>query len=172
MRSLRASRKWPLAILLTAASLFIMLPQQPGWGCRVEYDCVETDVAGDKLNVDLASANSLRLLEELVGTYARDGRSFVALPFWPGAYSVFRRKSPTWEIFALFPRSEAFQLHEIENIRKANPGFAVVSDVALDGTEDLRFRNTHPLIDRYFRDHFDRLPDASPALGYQMYKSR
>ncbi|MEA2893849.1 MAG: hypothetical protein QOI05_4642 [Bradyrhizobium sp.] len=172
MRSLRGARKWPLAILLTAASLFIMLPQQPGWGCRVEYDCVETDIAGDKLNVDLGSANRLRLLKELVGTYARDGRSFVAAPLWPGAYALFRRKSPTWEIFALFPRSEAFQLHEIENIREANPGFVVVWDVALDGNEDLRFRNTHPLVDRFFRDHFDRLPEGGPPLGYQMYKSR
>jgi hypothetical protein len=172
MRSLRAPLKWPLAILLTAASLFIMLPQQPGWGCRVEYDCIEADIAGDKLNVDLGSADRLRLLKDLAGTYARDGRSFVALPFWPGAYAVFNRKSPTWETFALFPRSEAFQLHEIENIRKANPGFVLVWDYALDGNEDLRFRNTHPLLDRFFRDHFDRLPDSSPPLGYQIYKSR
>jgi hypothetical protein len=172
MRNLRGSLKWPLATLLTAASLFIMLPQQPGWGCRVEYDCIETDIAGDKLNVDLGSASRLRLLKELVGTYAPDGRSFVAAPFWPGAYAVFNRKSPMWEIFALFPSSEASQLQEIENIRKANPGFVLVWDDALDGNEDLRFRNTHPLVDRFFRDHFDRLPDSNPSLGYQMYKSR
>jgi hypothetical protein len=172
MRSLQASRKWPLAILLTSASLFIMLPQQPGWGCRVEYDCIETDVAGDKLNIDLGSANNLRLLKELVGSYARDGRSFVAAPFWPGAYAVFRRKSPTWEIFSLFPRSEAFQLHEIEKIRTANPGFVLVWDAALDGNEDVRFHNTHPLVDRFFRDQFDGLPDAGLPLGYQVYRSR
>jgi hypothetical protein len=172
MRNLQASLKWPLAILLTVASLFMMLPQQPGWGCRVEYDCIETDIAGDKLNVDLGSADRLRLLKDLAGTYASDGRSFIALPFWPGAYAVFNRKSPTWETFALFPRSEAFQLHEIENIRKAKPGFVLVWDHAPDENEELRFRNTHPLVDRFFRDHFDRLPDASPPLDYRIYKSR
>jgi hypothetical protein len=172
MRNLRASLKWPLAVLLTAVSLFIMLSRQPGWGCRVEYDCIETDVAGDRLNVDLGAANSLRILKELVGTYARDGRSFVAMPFWPGAYATFSRKSPIWEIFAFFPRSEAFQLEEIASIRKANPGFVLVWDHALDGNEDVRFRNTHPLVDQFFRDHFDRLPDAGPPLGYQIYKSR
>lgn len=172
MQKLRASLKWPLAVLLTAASLFIILPKQPGWGCRVEYDCIETDVAGDKLNVDLGAAHSLRVLKELVGTYARDGGSFVALPFLPGAYAVFGRKSPTWEIFALFPRSDAFQQQEIENIRKANPGFVLIWDHALDENEDLRFRFTHPLVDQFFRDRFDRLPDASLPLGYQIYKSR
>jgi hypothetical protein len=172
MRDLRAWLKWPLAILLTAASLFIMLPQQPGWGCRVAYDCIETDVGGSNLNVDIGSANRLRLLKELAGRYSPGGRSFVVTPFWPAAYAIFSRKSPMWEIFALFPRSEAFQLEEIERIKKANPGFVLVWDFPLDGNEDLRFRNTHPLIDQFFRSHFDRLPDGDPNSGYQIYKSR
>ena len=172
MRDLRAWLKWPLAVLLTAASIFVMLPQQPGWGCRVAYGCIKTDVAGSILNVDHGSANSVRILKELVERYSSGGRSFVATPFWPGAYAVFGRKSPVWEIFALFPRSEAFQLKEIEQIRKANPGFVLVWDYPLDGNEDLRFRNTHPLVDRFFRDNFVRLPDSGQDLGYQIYKSR
>ena len=32
VRDLRARFKWPLAVLLTAASLFVMLPKQPGMG--------------------------------------------------------------------------------------------------------------------------------------------
>jgi hypothetical protein len=172
MRDLRAWLKWTLAVLLTAASLFIMLPQQPGWDCRVVRDCIETDVAGSNLNVDMASANSLRILKELVGSYSPGGRSFVVTPFWPAAYAIFSRKSPTWEIFALFPRSEAFQLQEIEQIKKANPGFVLVWDYPLDGNEDLRFRNTHPLIDQFFRNYFDRLPDTALNLGYQIYKSK
>ena len=87
MQNLRASLKWPLAILLTATSLFIMSTRQPGLGCRVDYDCIETDVAGDRLNVDPGGANSLRIFKELVATYARDGRSFVAMPFSPGTYA-------------------------------------------------------------------------------------
>jgi hypothetical protein len=172
MRDLRARLKWPLAVLLTAASLFIMLPQQPGWGCRVVHACVEIDVAGSNLNVDLGTAESVQLLKGLVERYSPAGRSFVAVPFWPAAYPLFGRKSPMWEIFAFFPRSEAFQLEEVERIVKANPGFVLVWDYPLDGNEDLRFRNTHPLIDRFFRDHFDPLPDSNANLGYEIYKSR
>lgn len=172
MRGLRAWLKWPLAGLLTAASLFVMLPEQPGWSCRVASDCAKIDIAGNNLTVDFESANNLRILQELVGKYAPGDRSFVATPFWPAAYAIFGRKSPTWEIFALFPRSEAFQMEEIERIEKANPGFVLVWDYALDGNEDLRFRNTHPLIDRFFQNHFDRLPDAKSDFVYQIYKSR
>ncbi len=172
MRNLRAWLKWPLAAVLTAASLFVMLPEQPGWNCRVVYECIETNVAGSNLNVKPVDADSLRMLEELVGRYSPGGRSFVVMPFWPAAYAVFSRKSPSWEIFALFPRNEAFQLQEIEQIRKANPGFVLVWDYPLDRNDDLRFRNTHPLVDQFFRNHFDRLPDRDPNLGYQIYKSR
>jgi hypothetical protein len=172
MRDLRAWLKWPLAGLLMAASLFVMLPQQPGWGCRVAYDCAKTDIAGNNLTVDFETANSLRILQELVGKYSPGGRSFVATPFWPAAYAIFGRKSPNWEIFALFPRSETFQLEEIEQIKKANPGFVLVWDYVLDGNEDLRFRNTHPLVDRFFQNHFDRLPDGKSNFVYQIYKSR
>jgi hypothetical protein len=172
IRDLRTALKWPLALALTAASLFIMLPQQPGWGCRFDYDCIKTDVAGSNLNVDMGSANSLRILKELIQLYSPAGRSFVATPFWPGAYPAFGRASPMWEIYALFPSSEAFQLAEIERIKKANPGFVLVWDYALDDDENLRFRNTHPLIDQFFRDHYDRLPDGPQKLGYQVYRSR
>ena len=171
-RELRASLKWPLAASLTAASLFVMLPQQPGWGCRFSYDCTEADVGGNKLTVDFETANSLRILRELVGKYSPGGRSFVATPFWPAAYAIFGLKSPTWEIFALFPRSEAFQLDEIERIKRADPGFVLVWDYVLDGNQDLRFRNTHPLLERFFQSHFERLPDPQSSFVYQIYKSR
>jgi hypothetical protein len=83
----------------------------------------------------MGSANSLRILKELIQLYSPAGRSFVATPFWPGAYPAFGRASPMWEIYALFPSSEAFQLAEIERIKKANPGFVLVWDYALDDDE-------------------------------------
>jgi hypothetical protein len=171
MRNLRAWFKWPLAVSLTAASVFVMLPQQPGWDCAA-YGCTRTRVAGSILNVRDGSANSIQILNELVERYSPDGRSFVATPFWPAAYAIFGRKSPTWEIFALFPSSEKFQLEQIEQIRAANPGFVLVWDYPLDGREDLRFRNTRPLVDRFFRDNFDRLPDRGQNDGYEIYKQR
>jgi len=169
IRDLRSWRKGPFAVLLTAASLFVMLPQQPGWACRFTYPCIEIDVTGSNLKVDLGTVKNVQLLNGLVEKYSPGGRSFVVVPFWPAAYPVFARKSPMWEIFALFPRSEAFQSEEIERIGKANPGFVLVWDYPLDGNEDLRFRNTRPLIDRFFRDHFDRLPDSGANSAYQIY---
>ena len=74
-----------------------------------------------------------------------------------------------WEIYAIFPRSEGFQRMEIERIKAANPGFVLIFDFPLDGRDELRFRNTHPLIHQYILDNFELLPD-SPNPAYQIYK--
>ena len=100
-----------------------------------------------------------------------DGRSFVATPFWPRSLSVARRKSATWEIYALFPRSAEFERAEIERIRKARPGFVIVCDTALDGRDELRFCHTHPLTYQFIADRFERVTDARyPA--YQIYREK
>jgi hypothetical protein len=173
--------RWPLGVVTAAVSLFVMLPLQPGWVCHVSDDvCVEKNVAGDVLNTGLNDTGDLKTLETLADQYSPGGRSFVAAPFWPGAYAALRRKSPMWEIYALFPRDESFQRLEIERIKKAGPGFVFVVDYAADGRDSLRFRNTHSLIDRFFRENFERLSDAEldrlPANArdpsFQIYKPK
>ena len=151
-----AKVKWPLAALLCGASLLLMLPAHPGLLCHSQ-PCIEINVAGDKLIVDRSTARNVATFRTLAEQFAPDGRTFIAAPFWPGAYAALERKSPVWEIYMLFPRGIAFQQAEIERIKVANPGFAVILDAALDGREDLRFRNTHPMIEQYIRENFDRL---------------
>jgi hypothetical protein len=165
--------KWSFAILLCGASMAVMLPAYPGWSCFVTQQCVKINVAGDNLDVDPKTAGNLTALNKLAEKFAPGDRSFIAAPFWPGAYAALGRKSPMWEIYVLFPnRSIAFQLDEIERIKAANPGFALIHDFPLDGREDLRFRNSRPLIDRYIRDHFERLHGYLGNPAFQLYISK
>ena len=163
--------KWPLALTLCAASLWVMTIFQPGWQCQSNKPCVNIKISGSDLIVNPGTANDISLLRKLADKYAPDGQSFIATPFWPGAYALLERKSPMWEIYALFPRSQTFEQAEIERIKSAKPGFALILDLPLDRRDDLRFRNTHPMIHQYIRDHFERLPD-SPSPAYQIYKSK
>ncbi len=166
-----AKLKWPFALLLGVASIFVVYPIHPGWQCRASMQCVNVEISGSNFQVDPLTADDISLLRRLAGKYASDGQSFVATPFWPGAYALLQRKSPMWEIYALFPRQQGFERAEIERIRTAMPKFAIVLDLPLDGRDELRFRNTHPLIHRYILDNFDRLPKSSnPA--YQVYTAK
>jgi hypothetical protein len=163
----------PGAALLFIASVLVMLPLHPGWQSSLAGNWKEYRVAADTLRIGPDSTRELDLLNGLVGQYATGGESFIATPFWPGAYAVFDRKAPIWEIYALFPRSVDFQKAEIKRIETAKPTLAVVIDVALDGRDELRFRNTHSVTEQYIRDNFDYLKEEPTAGGrLQIYKSK
>ena len=164
-----AKIKWPLAFILGAASLWVMYIFHPGGQCRDSKQCVMVEITGSNLRVDRGTASDVKLLRRLAGQYAPEGQSFIAAPFWPGAYALLKRKSPMWEIYPLLPRSQAFQQTEIERIKMAKPGFALILDQPLDGRDDLRFNNTHPIIDHYIIDNFEALAN-SPHPSYRIYK--
>lgn len=172
LSSARAIVKWPFGVLLCLASGWMMLVYQPGWQCRSKELCVQTAISGSEIWVNAQTASDVALLRTLADEYAPGGRSFVAAPYWPGAYALMDRHSPMWEIYALLPRSAEFQDREIERIRSANPGFVVLVNSELDaGRDDLRFRNTHPLVQKFIEDNFDLLPNA-PSADYQIFKNR
>lgn len=166
-----AKVKWPLALTLCTASLWVMHVFHPGWQCHASKQCMNIGVSGSNLLVDPGTTSDIELIRKLADQYAQNGQSFIATPFWPGAYPLLERKSPMWEIYPLFPRSQAFEQAEIERIKTARPGFALIFDLPLDGRDELRFQNTHPLIHRYILDHFERLSD-SPNPAYQIYRAK
>ncbi|MFL1557105.1 hypothetical protein [Pseudomonas sp. O11] len=162
--------KLALGVATASASLFILAAWQPGVLARTQEGWQQVNVSGSTLSMDPGTAEAVNLLRDLTDRYAPAGKAVLVLPFWPGAYPLLGRHAPLWEIYALSPRSEDFQRAEIERIRKANPGFALVFNMAMDGREELRFSNSHRLIDAYIRSHFEVVPtSAKPAL--EIYKA-
>jgi hypothetical protein len=119
--------------------------------------------------VDPGTAGAMKSVAELVESYAPNRREFLVTPFWPGAYAAFRRKSPMWDNYALFPRNDDFQRAEIERIKKADPGFVLVFDYRLDGRDEYLFQNSHPLIDRFIRDNFIAVIATNQTHQFRTY---
>jgi hypothetical protein len=123
--------------------------------------------------MDMSTARDVELVRGLAEQYAREGRSFVVAPFWPGAYALLDRKSPMWGIYIQLqhPLPTEFQLAEIDRIRIGNPGFILIIDLSLDGRNELRFINTHSIVYKYVRENFELLPNTvNPA--YQIYRAK
>ena len=156
LAGLEARWKWSAGALLLIGSAYTMLPLHAAWSCRPSQHCVTAQVGADTLDVDIGTAGHLALLERLAAEYAPGDRTFIAAPFWPGAYAALARRSPMWDTYALFPSSSADQQAEIERIKAADPGFVVIYDASLDHRDDLNFDRTHPLIDRYIGDTSSR----------------
>lgn len=161
--------KWTGVLVLCGASAFSMFPSHAGWNCFAIQQCVFVNVAGDQILVDQLSAESLDTLAQLDRQFAASNQSFIVTPFWPGAYAAMSRKSPMWEIYALFPRSKLFQEAEINRIKTANPKFVLLYTGTIDNRDDLRFRSTHLLIDQYIRANFDFLSGYLSNPEFQVY---
>lgn len=171
---LSASRtriKWLLMMALLAASFWVMHVFHPGWQCSVKSRCVDIEISGDALRVDSDTATTVASLRQLAGQLAPNGEEFIVAPYWPGAYALLERRSPMLESYPLHPRSEPFEKQEIERIKAAKPSFALIVDLPLDGRDDLRFKNTHPLTYQYILDNFD-LTYVSKNSAYLVYTAR
>jgi hypothetical protein len=169
---LTSNLKWPAVFLLCGTGLLVMLPWHPGWQSRLNRDWVVADVSGNRLKIEPGTANTLHLIKQLAREFSPGKQPFIAAPYWPGAYAALDRKSPMWDIYPLFPRSESFQKTEIERIKSARPGFAIVLDHPLDGQEERRFRHTHPLVNQYINNLFERLDGYSNDPSFRIYKSK
>lgn len=167
---LEDKKKWVFSVLLYGITAFVIMPAHPGVHSYRHF--VEVQLGCDTLWVNSGTASNISLLKELEKKYAPNGQSFVAAPFLPGAYAVLDRKSPMWEIYALWPRDAEFQKKEIERIKAADPGFILLNDKPLDGRDELRFANTHRLIDAYFKNNFDLLKGCDIPPSFQIYVKR
>lgn len=157
--------------LVLLASAWVTAIKHPAWHCWSTGRCESVSVLEDTLQLDLSVAKHVALIQDLDKHYAADGRNVLITPFWPGAYALLEKKSPMWEIYALFPRSRRFQEAEIARIQEAEPGFVIVLDIALNGRDDLRFKHSHTLIYQYIVDHFT--PISSPQLsGAELFHAK
>lgn len=163
--------KWGMGLTLATASFWVMSGFQPMGQCTKAGQCAEVEISGSTLAVDINTANDIRLIRDVTEKYAPDGQNVLVVPFWPGAYPLLDRKSPMWTIYALWPRTIDFQQQEIEKIKESAPKLAFVFNLALDGKEELRFKNTYPLIEQYIRKNFDPVGD-SPISAYEIYKAK
>jgi hypothetical protein len=114
---------------------------------------ISFEINGDHLWLPKSQADFIRNVMEIhTNLVGKDGRLFIA-PFDPGLYPILRQESPVWDTYLLWPETEAMERRMIRDLGDVR--WAIISDLALDGRDDLRFRNTHKLIWRYLVSEFE-----------------
>ena len=158
---------WGDVVLVAAvvAGTVLSLFEQRAYPVLRGWTAERVQVLGDTLYVEPHAADVLSLLRAQVDAHARDGRSFLAAPYWPGAYAVERRRAPVWEIYQLFPATPERQRKEIVRLRQADIGFSMVSLFRADNRADLGFESTHPLIVAYIDRCMKLLPPGPATEG-------
>ncbi len=169
----RAMHRWLLVPLLVIVSLLVAVPLHPWYQSRVQSGWRVVDVRGDKLHMSDAAAAPVEAVERLANRYVPDGNALLAAPVWPGAYALLGMKSPVWEIYPLFPRSDGFQNQEIARLQQVHPPLILIYDIGVDGREDLRYAHTHPRIWEYVNRIYRQIPGPNnlPELLVYIPKS-
>lgn len=152
--------------LFTAISLWIALPMHPLYLMHSQPGWRQIEVKGERLWMDASFATSVTDIEQLASRYIQPGGTLLSIPVWPGAYALLGLKSPVYEIYALFPRSDVFQNREIARLQTTRPSLVLFNDIAVDGRDDLRYAKTHPRILDYIAGHYRQIssPPAEPQL--------
>lgn len=164
----RSANRLAAIPLFAAVSLFVALPMHPGHAVRAG-NWKEVDVRGDSIWMDPSTASLVGDIERLALPHVARGETFLAAPVLPSAYALLGVRSPVWEIYPLTPRSESFEKAEIARFEAANVGIVFIEDIALDGSEDLRYRSTHPVLWRYITSHYRRLPYEASDPQLKVY---
>jgi hypothetical protein len=139
---------------------FALLPAQKN---QPKFELAEVDAAGETMRMFRWKADYLNRLKQVVDrNVPPDDRLFIA-PARPTFYPLLGKVAPTWGIYFFWPdAADDVQRAMIRDLEETGTRWALVLDVAVDDREDLRFRNSHPLVWDWLLAHFERVP--SPGL--------
>ena len=154
---------WGIATALVPACLLANLFQ---FGVTLEMTAapnslVRVDVGGQKMIAPLFHARVLKSARTLATELAKKDESVLFLPHMPGLYPFTDRLSPTNQIYFIFPAKPDEDRALLAEIEAANVQWVMLHDYPLDGRDDLRFRNTNPIVFDFFRKNFEPVKIAS-----------
>ncbi|MFF2092199.1 hypothetical protein [Paenibacillus sp. NPDC058174] len=133
---------------------------------------VKLTVMNDQLLIDAPSAGFIRTIQEIKDQYLKQGESLFIAPHTPTLYSLLDLKSPIWDIYLLFPETEDRQREQIEELKQKNVSLVILGDIALDGKDELRFRNTHPILWEYLNSSYREIRvEALPSNYTVLWRS-
>jgi hypothetical protein len=160
-----------LVVLLTISSVVTVHPLYEKLRERPEqYAAVK--VQGDELWVPKTTASLITGLYTMEMKYFSKGGELLAVPHLPGAYALLGRKSPLWQTYFFFPETDKRQKDMMLDMDRKGVRWIILGSGTLDGREDLRFRNTHPLVWRHIMDTFEPVPGETLPGGYQLYRKK
>ena len=121
---------------------------------------VERQVLGQTMHVGLYHDILLTLADRVANQMAKPEEPVVFLPHWPGLYAFTNRISPLKQIYFIRPASPPEEEAELVALQNKDVRWVLLQDYRLDGRDELRFRNTNPLVFRYFTENFERVAMA------------
>ena len=132
----------------------------------------KVNIRGDSIWVSKYTAGIIRSVMKIDRERVGPDQPLLIAPHWTTFYPILERKAPLWDIYFLFKETEKRQRQMIAELEEKAVDWAILGDVALDGREDLRFRNTHHLVWEHLMDDFEPVQAEGLPGNYQLLKRK
>lgn len=159
-----------IVVALLSATFFSVTKVSPYYlknfasaGSYVKYE-----ISGDNLWIEKEQADLLDKIKTTLQQNVQPEEGLLIAPHWPMMYNVLERESPVWEIYFLFASPIDEQQKTIRVLNEKHVNWILLGDVALDGRNELRFRNTHNLIWDHFNSDFEQVASKGLPDNYQL----
>ena len=168
--ALRDAHTAVLVLVLAVLAYFTARLQVPAWRAFVSgVPYTEYVSRGERLRIPVRDAAHIDALRSFVDeTLDPDETLFVA-PVLPGLYPTLGRHSPALDTYPIFPATEEGQTRILADLEAAGVRCALLVDCALDGREELRYRNTHPRVWQFVEREFESVAVPGLPEGHQIY---
>jgi len=166
--------RWVAPALVCAGliSVIVFWPVQPRQQCQMVGQCRATQVGPDILSVPHQTADEIALLIRMRNDFVANDETLLIAPFWPGAYAMLGLQAPMWDIYAIWPRSDAQQQGEITQIATIAPRAVIIMNKGMDDRSALRFSISHQLVHAYILETYDQLRAYTTLPGYSIFRIR
>ena len=133
-------------------------------------DFVEYELHGDKLQFHGEFAGVLDRLTHYVEQHVAPKDPIFIAPITATLYPLLKKETPVRSDFLVYPETAETQEEIIRDLETRHVHWALIDDIALDGRDDLRFRNTHPLVWKYIETYFEIMPAVGIGEVRQLFR--
>lgn len=160
-------------VLVAAVPISLWLAQgkpfQPWelWWRGSDFETVT--IGASRLKIPRTQATLLKTLHKLIAALTQPGEPVFAAPIMPGLAPLLDRQAACYDVFPVYPATDDQQRAMIAELDCSQTGLAIIQDIALDGRDDLRFANTHPLVWHYLQTEFALLRTDLPT-DYSIFR--
>ena len=123
----------------------------------IDKGLAKTDVGGDHLWLTLDTSSFINTVTTIDRNLIRRDDGLLVVPYLSGLYAALHKRSPTWEIYFLFPRPIEEQETMVQDLKNRNVDWAFICHSYVDKRPELQFQFTHSFVWQYLTENFETI---------------
>ena len=147
-------------------------PEFTGRQARVDLGRLGVTRVIDPERIIVRVIHNIARIPDVVEIFSYHNDEILIAPSRPTLYPVLGKRAPIEDIYLFWFASDDDQAAIIEALESRAVRWTLLIDSAVDGREELRFRNTHPRVWEYLEANYERLRTPDLLIDHYLLRRR